>query len=123
TTVFDTPEFRSALRESLAQFEAATRGSGYNIPPNRPVSPTFGGGSWLAHATMASGVRLDDPIIYAQLLGSGRKLLPDYFKDAGWQAIGIMPGIKVPSPEGRAWGFDREVVATELGYHGPSFGW
>jgi hypothetical protein len=123
TTVFDTPEFRSALRTSLAQFEAALRASGYTIASSRLVSPTFGGGSWLAHATLASGVRLDDPVLYSQLLRSGRKLLPGYFKDAGWRAVDIMPGIKAPSAEARAWGFDREVYAAELGYHGPSFGW
>jgi hypothetical protein len=123
TTVFDTPEFRSALREPLAQFESAIRGSGYTIASNRLVSPTFGGGSWLAHATIASGVRLDDPVLYSRLFGSGRKLLPGYFKDAGWRAVDVMPGIKTPSLEARAWGFDREIYATELGYHGPSFGW
>jgi hypothetical protein len=123
TTVFDTPEFRSALRESLMQFEAALRGSGYTIASSRLVSPTFGGGSWLAHATLASGVRVDDPVLYSQLLGSGRKLMPSYFKDAGWRAVDIMPGTKTPAPEARAWGFDREVYAAELGYHGPSFGW
>ena len=123
TTVFDTPEFRASLRGSLAQFESALRASGYTIASNRLVSPTFGGGSWLAHATLASGVRLDDPVLYSQLLGSGRKLLPGYFKDAGWRAIDIMPGTKTPSPEARAWGFDREIFAAGLGYHGPSFGW
>ena len=123
TSVFDTPEFRSALRESLTQFEAALRGSGYTIASSRLVSPTFGGGSWLAHATLASGVRVDDPVLYSQLLGSGRKLMPGYFKDAGWRAVDIMPGTKTPAPEARAWGFDREVYAAELGYHGPSFGW
>jgi hypothetical protein len=123
TTVFDTPEFRSALREPLAQFESAMHASGYTIASNRLVSPTFGGGSWLAHATVASGVRLDDPVLYSQLLRSGRKLLPGYFKDAGWRTVDVMPGIKTPSPEARAWGFDREVYAAELGYHGPSFGW
>ena len=81
TAVFDTPEFRASLQGSLAQFEAALRGSGYTIASNRLVSPTFGGGSWLAHATMASGVRLNDPVLYSQLLGSGRKLLPGYFKE------------------------------------------
>ena len=50
-------------------------------------------------------------------------MLPGYFKDAGWRAIEIMPGIKAPDPEARAWGFDRDVYAAELGYHGPSFGW
>jgi hypothetical protein len=124
TTVYDTPEFRSALREPLAQFEAALREAGYRIASSRLVSPTFGGGSWLAHATLASGVRLDDPVLYSQLLGSRRKLLPAYFKEAGWRAVDIMPGIKQPSAEAaRAWGFDREVYAAELGYHGPSFGW
>jgi hypothetical protein len=123
TTVFDTPEFRSALREALAQFEATLRDSGYTIASNRLVSPTFGGGSWLAHATLASGIRLDDPVLYSQLLRSGRKLLPGYFKDAGWRAVDIMPGTKTPAPETQAWGFDREIDAAELGYHGPAFGW
>jgi len=124
TTVYDTPEFRAALQEPFAQFEAALRGAGYSIASSRLVSPTFGGGSWLAHTTFASGVRLDDPALYSQLMGSGRKLLPAYFKDAGWRAVEIMPGIKEPSAEAaRAWGFNREVYAAELGYHGPSFGW
>ena len=124
TTVYDTPEFRAALREPLAQFEAALRRAGYTIASNRLVSPTFGGGSWLAHATLASGVRLDDPVLYSQLLRSGRKLFPAYFKDAGWRTVDIMPGIKAPSNEAvRSWGFDREIYAKELGYHGPSFGW
>jgi hypothetical protein len=123
TTVFDTPESRSAMRGSLAEFETALRASGYTIASNRLVSPTFGGGSWLAHATLASGVRLDDPVLYSQLFHSGRKLLPGYFKDAGWRAVDIMPGTKVPAPEARAWGFDREVYAAELDYHGPAFGW
>jgi hypothetical protein len=123
TTVFDTPEFRAALREPLEQFESAIRGSGYTIASNRLVSPTYGGSSWLAHATLASGARLDDPVIHARLLDSGRKLLPGYFKDAGWRAVDIMPGIKAPSPEARAWDFDREVYAADLGYLGPPFGW
>ena len=55
---------------------------------------------------------------------SGRKFLPAYFKDAGWRTLGIMLGIKEPSAEAaRAWGFDRDVYAADLGYHGPSFGW
>ena len=83
TTVFDTPEFRSALRGSLTDFESTLRAAGYTMASNRLVSPTFGGGSWLAHATLASGVRMDDPVLYSQLSRSGRKLLPGYFKDAG----------------------------------------
>ena len=123
TTVFDTPEFRAGLGEALRQFETSLRGAGYTIASNRLVSPTYGGGSWLAHATVASGIRLADPVCHELLLDSGRKLLPAYFKDAGWRAIDIMPGIKTPSPKAQAWGFDREIFARELDYRGPSFGW
>jgi hypothetical protein len=124
TTVFDTPEFRAGLSESLSHFETSLRSAGYTIASNRLVSPTFGGGSWLAHATLASGVRLDDPVVYALLLDSGRKLLPAYFRDAGWRTVDIAPGIKAPSTKATAaWGFDREIFASELDYRGPSFGW
>ena len=123
TTVFDTPAFRAALGGPLAQFETAVRAAGYSVASNRLVSPTFGGGSWLAQATMASGVRLDDPLLYSALLKSGRKLLPGYFRDAGWRALGIMPGTRSRDPDAGAWGFDREVYAAGLDYHGPSFGW
>jgi hypothetical protein len=124
TTVFDTPEFRAGLDEALSQFENPLRDAGYSIASNRLVSPTFGGGSWLAHATLASGVRLYDPVLYALLLDSGRKLLPAYFKDAGWRTLDIAPGINAPSAKATAaWGFDREIFAGELDYRGPSFGW
>jgi hypothetical protein len=123
TTVFDTPEFLAGLGQSLTRFETALRDAGYTIASNRLVSPTFGGGSWLAHATLASGVRLDDPVLYTLLMDSRRKLLPAYFKEAGWRTLGIAPGIKTPPSNARAWGFDREVYAGDLDYHGPAFGW
>jgi hypothetical protein len=123
TAVFDTPTFRAALEGPLARFQTVVEAAGYSIASNRLVSPTFGGGSWLAHATVASGVRVGDPVLYAALMASGRKLMPRYFKEAGWRALDIMPGIKGRYPEGRAWGFDRQVFADDLGYHGPGFGW
>jgi hypothetical protein len=122
STVFDTPEFRAALDGPLAQFEAAISAAGYTVASNRLVAPTYGGGSWLAYATLASGVRLDDPVLYSRVLASGRRLLPAYFKAAGWRAIDITPGSKAPTPEAKAWDFDREIYAGELDYRGPSFG-
>jgi hypothetical protein len=124
TTVFDTPEFRAGLSGALHELEASLYAAGYTIASNRLVSPTFGGGSWLAHATLASGIRLEDPTLYTLLIDSGRKLLPAYFKDAGWRTIDIAPGIKAPSLRATAaWGFDREIFASDLDYRGPSFGW
>ena len=110
TVVFDRPAFRAALAGPMAQFDAAVTAAGYSVASNRLVSPTYGGGSWLAHATLASGVRLDDPVLYAALFRSGRKLLPAYFKQAGWRAIDIMPGIKGNYPEGAGLGVRPRVL-------------
>lgn len=123
TVVFDSPSFHSALDSALRAFETTLAGAGYTIASNRLVSPTFGGGSWLAHATFASGVHLDDPALYALVTKSGRPFLPHYLKSAGWRTVNVEPGIRAPFPEGRAWDFDREVYAAELGYRGPPFGW
>jgi len=57
TTVFDTPEFRTALEGPLAQFEAAVRAAGYTIASNRLVSPTLAAvpGSPTRHWRAGSG--------------------------------------------------------------------
>jgi hypothetical protein len=123
TTMFDTPEFRDAFAGALAQFEAAVSAAGYTVASNRLVSPTFGGGSWLARATLASGIRLDDPVLYSRMLASGRKLLPAYFRAAGWRSLDVEPGRKAAAPDPKAWGFDRALGAGELDYRGPPFGW
>jgi hypothetical protein len=123
TVVYDMPALHNALDGALGRFAETLAAAGYGIASQRLVSPTFGGGSWLAHATLASGVRLDDPTLYALATQSGRPFLPHYLKQAGWRTLNIEPGIRAPFPEGKAWDFDREIYAADLGYHGPPFGW
>ena len=124
TTVFDTPEFRSALRGPLIDFEVGAARSRLH--------------DGLEPAGVADVRRrvLAGPCDPRQRGPHGRpgSLLPAVpfrpqdccpatSRMPGWRAIEIMPGIKAPDPEARAWGFDRDVYAAELGYHGPSFGW
>jgi len=122
TTVLDDPAFAGAIKPALAEFEASVKDAGYYIASNRIVSPTFGGGSWLAHGTMASGLKLDR-FLYRLLLSSERKTLPRYLQAAGYRTLNIMPGIKRAWPEGDYWGFERLINAKDLAYTGPEFGW
>ena len=122
TTVLDDPRFSAVIRPALDEFASAVNDAGYYMLSNRIVSPTFGGGSWLAHGTMASGLKLDF-FLYRLLLSTDRRTLPQYMKAAGYQSLNIMPGIKAPWPEGAYWGFDRTLVAKDMGYEGPPFGW
>jgi len=122
TVVFDEPRYRNTLAPALAQFGAAAKAAGYSIASSRLVSPTFGGGSWLAHGTLASGLKLD-PFLYRLLTEGNRKNLARYFEDAGHRTVAVMPGIKKPWPEGAFWGFERSYYAADLAYRGPGFGW
>jgi Sulfatase len=122
TTVLDDPQFAAEIKPALGDFEASVEDAGYYLVSNRIDSPTFGGGSWLAHGTMASGLKLDR-FLYRLLLSSQRRTLPEYFTAAGYRSLNIMPGMKKPWPEGAYWGFDRLITAKDLGYDGPEFGW
>lgn len=122
TTVLDDPQFAAEIKPALAAFEASVDDAGYYMVSNRIDSPTFGGGSWLAHGTIASGLKLDR-FLYRLLLSSKRRTLTSYFAAAGYRTLNIMPGIKKPWPEGAYWGFDRLINGKDLAYDGPEFGW
>ena len=98
-------------------------------PPGTPrgarylTSPTFGGSSWLAHATLQSGLPVSDQGRYDQLLASDRTTLTSAFARAGWRTVAVLPSTRGTWPEGQAfYGFDRVYGRAGLGYAGPRFG-
>ncbi len=86
-------------------------------------SPTFGGGSWLAHAALLSGVDTHDPLDHDVLLATTRPTLVQYFRRHGYRTIGWMPGLHKPWPEGRFYGFDRYADVNSIGYAGLPLGY
>lgn len=122
TVTLDDAGYRHALDPALADFAATVKGAGYRLLSSRLVSPVFGGGSWLAHGTLASGLKLD-PFLNELVLNSDRKSLPHYLAAAGYRTVEVMPGIKQPDPDVPFWSFDRHYYSADLGYGGPPFGW
>jgi hypothetical protein len=122
TVALDNPEYRAAIAPALARFESKLGEAGYQLFSDRILSPTFGGGSWLAHGTMASGIKLDQ-FLSRLLLDSDRRSLPRYMAAVGYRTVAVMPGLKSALPEDRFWGFDAHYNAADLGYGGPTFGW
>ena len=122
TVVLDEPAYRAVIGPALDNFAATVTGAGYQLVSSRLVSPTYGGGSWLAHGTLASGLKLD-PLLAELVVNGARKGLPRYLAAAGYRTVEVMPGIKKPYPEGAFWGFNANYYARELNYTGPEFGW
>ncbi len=122
TVALDDPGYRRILDPALAEFAGTVEGAGYTLRSSRLVSPVFGGGSWLAHGTLASGIKLDQ-LSNELLLNGHRESLPRYLAAAGYRTVEVMPGIKKPDPEAAFWGFDAHYFGADLGYTGPPFGW
>ena len=97
--------------------------SGFEARSAYLTSPTFGGLSWLAHATLQSGVWVDNQWRYERLLSGHRTSLASAFGRSGWRTAAVLPADRRPWPEGRAYyGFDQIYDSTDLGYAGPGFG-
>lgn len=107
----------AAGEESLAEVGVEAR-SGWL------TSPTFGAGSWLAHATLQSGLWVDDDRRHEQLLAAHRLTLTRAFSQAGWRTGFVQPAVEATWPEGKEfYGYDRLHAAEDLRYRGPALGW
>jgi hypothetical protein len=120
---YDTPSIAAVVAPRRVELEAAAAATGRNVVSAFVESPTFGGASWLAHATLMSGVTVRDTGSYNLLLTQRRETLPTLFSAAGYRTIAWMPGLRNAWPEGAFYGFDAIVGARELDYRGPDFGW
>jgi hypothetical protein len=86
------------------------------------TSPTAGGGSWLAHSTLLSGLWIDNQQRYHSLVSSDRFTLTRAFQRANWRTVAVMPATTGDWPEGKSfYGHDKVYDARNLGYRGPPF--
>jgi hypothetical protein len=120
---YDEPSIARTIAPARDELAHAAAEAGRHIVSAYAASPTFGGGSWLAHASFMSGVEVRDPGDYMLLLTQRRETWPKLFKAAGYRSVAIMPGMRSAWPEGGFYGFDKIYDAAALDYRGPEFGW
>jgi hypothetical protein len=116
------PRHAETVLPALRAAEAELRIAGFEMCSAYLSSPTFGGGSWLSHATLASGIRINSQIAHDLLLASDLAPLADYFNRAGYRTVRAMPGTLWPWPEGGFYRYGRSFIAPDFGYRGPAFG-
>lgn len=122
-TSFDTPFYAAAHLPLLHAAEERLAAAGLAMRSGFLTSPTQGGQSWLAHATLANGLEITDQTRYQAALASGRATLFHQARRAGFRTAAVMPGITRPWPEAAQMGFDQVFAAADLGYHGKPFNW
>ncbi|MRH30080.1 hypothetical protein GH740_12270 [Microbacterium sp. SYP-A9085] len=116
--------FSAGVRATLREGEAALSAHGYAAQSAWLTSPTFGAGSWLAHATLHTGVWIDAPAVYDTVVESTRFTLSDAFRRAGWSTIADVPSNVKAWPVGTTfYHYDTLLGADDVGYRGPVFGY
>jgi hypothetical protein len=86
------------------------------------TSPTFGGISWLAHATLQTGLWIDNQLRYNDVVASDRLTLSDAFRRAGWRTVGDLPSNDQDWPQGTSfYHYNKIYDSRNVGYVGPKF--
>jgi len=122
-TVLERPLFRAQSKPLLAQLDAELERAGFRSGSAILESPTYGGGSWLAHATLATGIRVDNQLDYELLSRRRPHTMADWFERSGYRTVSVQPGTtrRVLNPD--LLGFEHSYYSWSFGYRGPSFGW
>jgi hypothetical protein len=117
------PAMAQVLDPVRAEFAAAVWARGYHVASGFLESPVTGGGSWLAHATMTTGIKVDGQLPYDALLLSRVPPLAGMFHAAGYRTVAATPRINQPWPEARFFGFETVYDGPGFGYLGPRYTW
>jgi len=120
-SAIEDPEYSAQINAVLSAGDARLRAAGYSSRSGFLTSPTATGGSWLAHATLLSGLWIDNQQRYDDLIRSDRLTLNGAFRRASWRTTAVMPGIIRDWPEGNFFGYDKVYSEPNLGYRGPKF--
>ncbi|HZG88780.1 MAG TPA: sulfatase [Pseudonocardia sp.] len=111
------PRVNAALDGGTDRLAAA----GYSARSAFLTSPVIGGGSWLAHATLLSGLWVTNEQSYRTLVDGERLTLTSAFERADWRTVGVMPGVTRDWPEGEFYGIEQLYDYRNLGYAGEKF--
>lgn len=115
--------FKDSITEKLNWAEDTLEAEGIQMRSAFLTSPTVGGLSWLAHASLLSGAWIDSENRYNSLMLSERLTLNRLFRKAGWRTVAGMPAISLAWPEGAFYGYDQIYNAHNFGYQGLPFNW
>jgi hypothetical protein len=106
----------------LASGDKRLAAAGFSARSAWMTSPTFGGISWLAHSTFQTGLWVDTPQRYEQLLENQRFTLTQAFDRGGWRTVDDVPSDDRFWAPGKAfYHFDRLYNRKDVGYRGPRF--
>ncbi|HEX3975456.1 MAG TPA: hypothetical protein VHW96_04285 [Solirubrobacteraceae bacterium] len=115
-------QFSPEVDAVLSKGDKQLASSGFSARSGFLDSATYGGISWLAHATLQSGVWANSQRRYNDLMTTNRFTLSDAFKEAGWRTVDDVPSNDYYWPQGTSfYHYDKLYDRRNVGYKGPTF--
>lgn len=119
----DAERFSASAKLRLQSVAKTIDDAGLSASSGWLTSPIRGGRSWLAHATFASGLEIDNQARFDRLITTDRSSIHHLFQDAGWHSVGLMPAIQFAWPEGAWYGYEDLRESADMGFAGERFGY
>ena len=111
-----------ALADTRARFASLVGRQGMQVVSAFYRSPTFAGGSDLAHLSVLTGLDVKDHMRHDILLNTQRPTLNALFRAHGYETFGLYHSVRWPWPERAFYGFDRYYDGPAIDYRGPALG-
>jgi hypothetical protein len=122
-TLYSEPVYFNLVQPELQEFQNRLDQAGFQIASTFLDSPAFGGNSWLADSTLATGVRIDNEAAYQLLHESDVKPIAQFFNEIGYRTVVAMPATTYAWPEGEFYRFEQKYYYKDFDYRGPSLKW
>jgi phosphatidylglycerophosphate synthase len=122
-TAIDRPVLAARVMPALKATEADLARQGFSIASGRLDSATYGGMSWLAHATLLTGVRTANQLEYDLLGVSHPRSLARIAHEAGYHTVLVQPNTNRRSRTADFYDFDDRYNSWNFDYSGPAFAW
>ena len=122
-TLYSEPVHFDLIQPELREFQDRLAQAGFRIASTFLDSPSFGGNSWLADSTLATGVRIDNEAAYELLHDSDVKPIAQFFNEIGYRTVVAMPATTYAWPEGEFYRFEQKYYYKDFDYRGPNLKW
>lgn len=121
-TALSFEQYREPVRRAHEQWESSLSPLGFHMASQVLESPTMGGYSWLAHITLATGIKVTDQVRFKRLHEMHPKTIVHYFAEAGYQSLLVQPAT-MTDPGALIYPFNQHRYSWEFGYRGRNFSW
>ncbi len=130
--LYDSPYLSGKYLPHIEAMENTLRKHGWHAASALSVSPTFGGGSWMAYTSAQYGIRIQKQPQYLALREKYQSepypSLGKYLQQQGYEFVWVTPIARKLAEEDaqkndRFYRPDRWLLFADMAYHGPMYGW